>query len=69
MISANFAKKLELLLVPTKYCLVLLFNSQSNSIDHHLVNIRISIQANFEIWNGACYDVILGIAWLQEVDA
>jgi hypothetical protein len=74
MISADFAKKLGLPLVPTKLCLVLLPNNQSSSIDHRLVNVPISIQgvhttADFEVWNGARYDVILGMAWLREVDA
>jgi hypothetical protein len=34
MISADFAKKLGFLLVPTKRCLVLLPNNHSSSIDH-----------------------------------
>jgi hypothetical protein len=74
MISTNFAKKLGLPLVPTKRCLVLLPNNQSSSIDHRLINVPVSIQgvhttADFEVWNGAMYDVILGMAWLREVDA
>jgi hypothetical protein len=74
MILANFAKKLGLPLVPTKRCSVLLPNNQSSSIDHRLVNIPISIQGvdtimDFKVWNGARYDVILGMAWLREVDA
>jgi hypothetical protein len=44
MISADFAKKLGLPLVPTKRCSVLLSNNQSSSIDHRLVNVPISIQ-------------------------
>jgi hypothetical protein len=74
MISANFTKKLGLPLVPSKRCSILLSNNQSSSIDHRLVNVPISIQgvnttADFEVWNGARYDVILGMAWLREVDA
>jgi hypothetical protein len=55
MISADFAKKLGFPLVPIKRFLVLLPNNQSNSIDHRLVNVPISIQgvdtkSDFEVW-------------------
>ena len=74
MILATFAKKLELYLILIKHCLILLPNSQSNSIDHCLANILVGIQGvdtivDFEIWNEARCDVILGLAWLQQVDA
>jgi hypothetical protein len=64
MISADFAKR----------CLVLLPNNHSSSIDHWLVNVLVSIQrvdtiVDFEVWNRARYNVILGMVWLQEVDA
>jgi hypothetical protein len=74
MILTTFAKKLGLSLILIKHCLVLLSNSQSNSIDHCLANILVGIEGvdtivDFEIWNEASCDFILGLAWLQQVDA
>ena len=47
-----------------------MINYQFSSIDHSLVNIPISIYgmdtiADFKIWNGIKYDVILEMAWLR----
>jgi hypothetical protein len=74
VISTDFAKKLGLPIMRTKSCLLLLPNNESTFIDRHLVNVPISIQgvdtlADFEVWNGARYDVILGMTWLKQVDA
>jgi hypothetical protein len=34
------------------------------------VNIQeVNTEANFEIWDGASYEVILGMAWPKEVNA
>lgn len=67
MISANFATKLGLPLIPVAPCSVLLPNDDTSSIDHCILNASVSIQGvetkvDFEVWNGARYDVILGMA-------
>jgi hypothetical protein len=74
MAMMNMEVEREPTVVQIKGCSVLLPNNQSSSIDHRLVNIPISIQGvdtimDFKVWNGARYDVILGMAWLREVDA
>lgn len=74
MMSADFAKKLRLPLVPVKACSVLLPNNESSAINHRVLEVPVDIQgvntcADFEVWSGARYDVILGMAWLCQVDA
>jgi len=74
MISANFAKKLGLPLIPIAPCSLLLPNDDTGSIDHCILNAHMSIQrvetkVNFEVWNGVYYDVIFDMAWLHQVDA
>lgn len=73
MMSSSLARKLNLPLIPINSCSVLLPNGDSSTIDHRVLNVPISIQgvettADFEVWSGARYDVILGMAWLREVD-
>jgi len=74
MISTNFGKKLGLPLIPVAPCSIMLPNDDTNSIDYYILNAPVSIQGvetkvDFEVWNGAHYDVILGMAWLRQVDA
>ena len=74
MMSSSLARKLNLPLIPINSCSVLLPNGDSSTIDHRVLNVPISIQgvettADFEVWSGARYDVILGMAWLRQVDA
>jgi len=74
MILAKFAKKLGFPLIPVAPCSVLLLNDNTSLIDHHILNAPVSIQGvetkvNFEVWNGARYNVILGMVWLRQVDA
>ena len=74
MMSVSFAQKIGLPLIPIKPCSVLLPNNQSSFITHRVLRVPVSIQgvnteADFEVWDGARYEVILGMAWLKEVDA
>ncbi|MBE3102723.1 MAG: hypothetical protein IMZ40_00590, partial [Bacilli bacterium] len=74
MISTSFAHKIGLPLVPIKPCSVLLPNNQTSSITHRMLKVPVNIQGvdtevDFEVWNGARYEVILGMAWLKQVDA
>ena len=41
---------------------------------HHMVKVHVIIQrrdtnVDFECWDGARYEVILGIVWLKQVNA
>jgi hypothetical protein len=74
MMSTSFAQKIGLPLIPIKPCSVWLPNNQSSSITHRMLKVPVSIQGvdtevDFEVWNGARYEVILGMAWLKQVDA
>ena len=74
MMSTSFAHKIGLPLIPIKPCSVLLPNNQSSSITHRMLKVPVSIQGvdtevDFEVWSGARYEVILGMAWLKQVDA
>ena len=74
MMSVSFAHKIGLPLIPIKPCSVWLPNNQPSFITHRVLRVPVSIQgvnteADFEVWDGARYEVILGMAWLKEVDA
>ena len=72
--STLFAHKIGLPLIPIKPCSVWLSNKQSSFITHRMLKVPVSIQGvdtkvDFEVWNGVRYKVILGMAWLKQVDA
>ena len=73
MMSTSLACKIGLPLIPTKPCSMFLPKNLSSSITHPILKVPISIQrvdtmVDFEVWNGARYEVILGMAWLKQVD-
>ena len=74
MISASFAHKIEHPLIPIKPCSVWFPNNQSSSITHRMLKVLVNIQGvdtlvDFEVWNEARYEMILGMGWLNQVDA
>ena len=67
MVSVSFAQNIGLPLIPIKPCSVLLQNNQSSFKTHRVLRNHVSIQgmdteADFEVWDGARYEVILGMA-------
>ena len=74
MISASFSHKIGHPLIPIKPYSVWFPNNQSSSITHRMLKIPVNIQGvdtlvDFKVWNGARYEVILGMGWLNQVDA
>ena len=74
LMSSKFASKLGLPVTKTEPCKVFLPNGESNPIDCRLLDVPVILQgtqtiANFEVWTGSQYDVILGMTWLNDVDA
>ena len=74
MISASFAHKIGQPLIPINPCSVWFPNNQSSSIIHCILKFPVNIQGvdrlvDFEVWNGARYEVIFGMGWLNQVDA
>ena len=74
MISASFDHKIGHPLIPIKPCSIWFSNNQSSSITHCMLKVLVNIQGvdtlmDFEVWNGARYEVILGMGWLNQVDA
>jgi hypothetical protein len=74
MMSVSFAQKIGLPLIPIKPCSVWLPNNEPSFITHRVLRVPVNIQgvnteADFEVWDGVRYEVILGMAWLKEVDA
>ena len=72
--SSKFASKLEFPITKTEPCKIFLPNGESNPIDCRLLDVPLILQgtqtiANFEVWTGNQYDVILGMSWLNDVDA
>jgi hypothetical protein len=74
MMLVWFAHKIGFSLIPIKPCSVWLPNNQPSFIMHRMLRVPVNIQgvnteAYFEVWDGARYEVILGMAWFEEVDA
>ena len=74
MMSVSFAHKIGLPLNLVKPCSVWLPNNQPSFITLRVLRASVNIQgvnteADFEVWDGARYEVILGMTWLKEVDA
>lgn len=66
MMSDVFARKIGLPLITVKPSTVWLPNNESSSITHYMLRVLVIIRgvdtsANFEVWNGARYEVILGV--------
>ena len=73
MTSANFMMKLGFLQVLVKARFVLL-NNKSSAINYRMLKVSVDIQgfnivANFEVWKGMQYNIILEMAWLCQVNA
>ena len=73
IMSVLFAHKIGLLLIPIKSCSVWLLNNQPSFITHRVLKVHVNMQgvnteADFEVWDGTRYEVILGMAWLKEVN-
>ena len=66
MMSTSFIHKIGLPLIPIKPCSICLPHNQSSSITHRMLKV---LEVDFEVWNGARYEVILDMAWLKQVDA
>ena len=74
LMSSDFPSKLGFLVTNTEPCKVFEPNGDSNPIECRLLDIPVILQetqtmADFEIWSGSQYDVILGMSWFNDVDA
>jgi hypothetical protein len=74
LMSSKFASKLGFPVTEIEPCKVFLPNGESSPIDCRLLDVPVMVQgmqtiANFEVWTGSQYDVILRMSWLNEVDA
>ena len=72
MMSVSFAQKLGIPSIPIMPCYVLLPNNQSSFIIHRVLRVPVSIhgvdtEEDFEVWDGARYEVILGMTWLYRM--